>query len=222
MFVTGSPPRGVDGVFDVQADIRLVDRDRSTATTIVSVLYKQVAIRGPGSGGVRIISRPPFSLPPVVATYREGFVVAHSSRPELKEYTWTGGLRRILSVAEPPTEITDEQWRAAIRALDSRTNAAVAERARGAYRALERPEFGPAFRSVMVDAEGWLWAQVYEEPQQATSSWLLFDRDGRGRGSVLMPAGLSVRSIGYGYVAGVWRDELDVEYVRVHRIDGRQ
>jgi hypothetical protein len=36
-----------------------------------------------------------------------------------------------------------------------------------------------------------------------------------------MPEGLSVAAIGRDYVAGVWRDELDVEYVRLYRITGR-
>ena len=99
---------------------------------------------------------------------------------------------------------------------------ASAERAiRRAFDGLEPPEAEPTFQALVVDDEGWLWAQTYQEssPDDAVT-WLLFDLDGRGRGSVVMPEGLSVQAISRDFVAGVWRDELDVEYVRLHRIDG--
>jgi hypothetical protein len=36
---------------------------------------------------------------------------------------------------------------------------------------------------------------------------------------VELPAGLRVLEIGGDYVLGVWNDELDVQHVRLHRLD---
>ena len=37
-------------------------------------------------------------------------------------------------------------------------------------------------------------------------------------GPILLPARFWMREIGDEYVAGVWKDELDVEYVRIYHL----
>jgi hypothetical protein len=76
------------------------------------------------------------------------------------------------------------------------------------------PDTLPAFRSLKVDAMGWLWAEVYDWDPTSPTEWMVFDRDGRARGTLTTPDGLDVESIGADYILGVWKDDLDIEFVR--------
>jgi len=83
------------------------------------------------------------------------------------------------------------------------------------------PERIPAHANRMyADPAGNLWLQEYDidsTPGRATR-WSVFDPDGRWLGIVDMPEGFTVNEIGTDYVLGVWRDELDVQYVRMYRL----
>jgi len=101
--------------------------------------------------------------------------------------------------------------------------------------ALGRPV--PAFADVEVDAAGNVWARDFDhldavawfdhydalgglgistERSELDRSrrWAVIGTDGRYLGEVLTPPRFRVHDIGEDWVLGVWRDELDVEYVR--------
>ena len=83
------------------------------------------------------------------------------------------------------------------------------------------PETMPALDEVIVDAEGMLWARDYATPaerEERPQSWSVFDDEGLWLGTVDTPVGLEVHEVGSDYILGVWKDELEVEYVRLHRI----
>ena len=50
------------------------------------------------------------------------------------------------------------------------------------------------------------------------TGWRVFDRTGRWSGTVTMPARFNPMDIGSDYVLGLWRDEDDVEHVRLYRL----
>lgn len=81
------------------------------------------------------------------------------------------------------------------------------------------PETLPSYRSMNVDAAGNLWVERYRAPGEEPAVRDVFDPEGRWLGAVELPAGLRVLEIGEDYVLGVARDEFDVEYVRLYRID---
>ena len=83
------------------------------------------------------------------------------------------------------------------------------------------PEMMPVFSRLLVDEVGWLWAELYRYDVRAPVRWLVFGADGEGLGSVDMAPDLEVREIGRDFVLGVWRDQLDVKYVRRHVLRGR-
>ena len=213
------------GPFVTDLEVRLVDVAQETSDIMATTPYQQVRTPNPIEGGPPYIMLAPFTYTPAVAVDRDGFLLTTPREPSVLEYSWTGELRRIIRLLEPRNEVTEAEFRTAIdRRVDRMVEAAgsaSAERAiRRAFDGLEPPEAEPTFQSLVVDDEGWLWAQTYQESPDDAVTWLLFDPDGRGRGSVVMPEGLSVSSISRDYVLGVWRDEFDVEYVRLHRIDG--
>lgn len=81
------------------------------------------------------------------------------------------------------------------------------------------PESLPVFLRLRVDAEGSVWAEDFRFPSEEQPRWSVFDTEGQLLGSVETPPGLTVHAIGADWVLGTWRDELDVEHVRLHRLE---
>lgn len=79
-----------------------------------------------------------------------------------------------------------------------------------------RPTILPAYYRVLVAADGNLWAQVYSS--DFSGAWDVFGRDRTLLGQVETPEGFIPMSILREKWAGVWRDSLGVEHVRVYRI----
>ena len=53
----------------------------------------------------------------------------------------------------------------------------------------------------------------------ATDRWLIFDTDGQLEATLDAPVGHTMLEIGEDYVLAVWKDELDVEYVRMFGLE---
>ena len=86
---------------------------------------------------------------------------------------------------------------------------------------IEVPAFEPAFDQLLADGDGNLWAQRFTADllTREPPSWDVFDSAGAWLGVVATPGGMVVTAIRDGLVAGVYRDELGVEYVSVHRLE---
>jgi hypothetical protein len=95
--------------------------------------------------------------------------------------------------------------------------------------ALDFGEYLPAFAGITAGSDGAIWVQhiqaVTELSEEELESfdvlqdlgapeWDVFDADGRYLGVVTMPRRFSPRLFRGDYVYGVWRDELDVQYVQ--------
>lgn len=78
----------------------------------------------------------------------------------------------------------------------------------------------PTHSALAFDPAGNLWVENYRLPWDDDSprTWSVFDPDGRWLGDLEMPDGLRVYEIGENHVAGVERDEMRVEYVRLYRV----
>jgi len=74
----------------------------------------------------------------------------------------------------------------------------------------------PLHGALHVGAEQELWIQEYTTDPDATNNWRVFDRDGHLLASVATPRRFDMMKIGPNWIAGVWRDELDVEHVRLY------
>lgn len=90
----------------------------------------------------------------------------------------------------------------------------------------------PVYSRVLVDREGNVWAREWSVqhslPQtqafptfEIPDSWVVYDATGRWLGRVETPPRFHVFEIGAEYVAGVHRDELEVERVRVYGLTKR-
>ena len=74
----------------------------------------------------------------------------------------------------------------------------------------------PAFDALLVDAGGNLWVREHQVSPAESGRWQVFDGEGAWLGTVDTPAGLTLLQVGDDWVLGRARDELDVEYVRLH------
>ena len=81
------------------------------------------------------------------------------------------------------------------------------------------PATRPAYGDLKVDHEGNMWVAEYFIPGLTPRRWVVFRPDGWLVGRVTVPDRFSVFDIGKDWMAGLWRDELGVEHVRIHRID---
>ncbi|MGD2121774.1 MAG: hypothetical protein PVJ76_08515 [Gemmatimonadota bacterium] len=140
-----------------------------------------------------------------------------------------GRLTRRLRRAWEPTPLKSEDqaaYREGLKAL-GRAEPGL-EQAYGALaNAMVFPEHHAAHARLVVDESGVLWVQRpqtqppwsegldYTPVPPDARSWDLFHRDGAWLGTVSLPARFRVMHIGLSHVAGVWKDEWDVEHVQV-------
>ena len=96
------------------------------------------------------------------------------------------------------------------------------------WRNMPRGPTLPVLRSLHVDATGHLWLQPYYVAGAEPPPFEIHSPDGVWLGSVSLPPGhqrafvqyqAPYMEIGEDYVLGVWTDDLDVQYVRMYRIN---
>jgi len=86
------------------------------------------------------------------------------------------------------------------------------------YEEMSVPETMPAYEDLKVDDAGNVWVADYEPNPDADLPWTVFDPDGHMLGQVVLPNRLDVKQIGYDFVLAVWRDEYEVEHVRLYEL----
>jgi hypothetical protein len=81
-----------------------------------------------------------------------------------------------------------------------------------------RPSLLPAYSRIVVASDGNVWTLVFSAHLMAAGTWDVYLPNRNWVGQVQTPAGLIVTSIAGDLLAGVWRDDMGVEHVRVYRI----
>lgn len=129
-------------------------------------------------------------------------------------------LRRVIRVDVPVRPVAaadvDLWWRESLATTSERRRSALL-RVRDV---MPFPAAFPAFSQLLRDDEGRLWARRFTAPGDADDEWLVFD-DGRWVARLRTPAAYRVMDVRSDRLAGVWRDTLGVEYVRVYRFRPR-
>jgi hypothetical protein len=129
-----------------------------------------------------------------------------------------GAVVRIYGIFLDPREVSDadlESYGAFVREF-------VPEQAQEDYRsALRHPDLPnhlPAYSRVLVTSSGLVWAQVYDPDVLGLGVWHVYDERGEWMGKVETPSGFWVLNVRGNRIAGVWRDEMGVEHVRVYHL----
>lgn len=166
------------------------------------------------------------------------FFVASPSQPEIVQFDLTGKAIRRIRFPERKAAVGAE----AIRALREWYLSAPGENGQPlppAMRArreqsLERTVYAdafPPFGQLLVDRSRNLWVQRFDyhsafltpgpvrtQTMSVASTWDVVDPEGRWLCTVQLPARFTPLEIGGDYIAGLARDEDDVEQVRVYRL----
>ena len=81
----------------------------------------------------------------------------------------------------------------------------------------EQPSRRPAFEELVVSGEGDVWIKEFAGDSRREVLWhLVAGTNGRYCGSLSLPAAFQLMDIRDGRLAGVWKDAMEVEYVRVY------
>ncbi|MGW8266747.1 MAG: 6-bladed beta-propeller [Longimicrobiales bacterium] len=173
----------------------------------------------------------PFGRYPIAPPLAEGPTLTHRGNPPricvgdraVPEILCLGpdGARRQVGWEPEPAPITDEEvreWREAnLRLFGEKL------REEDILRMLDQvpiPPVRPAFSGITLDEELNLW--VKSGPAQRgdppSVDYLVFDPDGAFLGAVALPP-IQLLEVGADYVMGVYRDELEVESLRLYGLE---
>lgn len=139
----------------------------------------------------------------------------------VEEFARDGRLLRRFGRAYDPVPITDDDIaRYHAFQLGQRVAHTDPSALRQAQESARYADSWRAHTQMVVDAAGNLWLRHFVRPweEPAEDVWTVYDPDGVWLGEVRTPSALWVTEIGDDYVLGVWRDELDVESVRLFRL----
>lgn len=179
----------------------------------------------PGHGIVAFPLPVPLSGMTAVAGHGASAIVATADRLSLTLLT-PDGVQRITRVQQAPAAVTDAHRDALFGQLPAATQA---NPEMEVVRALDGPATLPAFgrgpitsrigeEPIVVTDDGSVWLQPFSVGEQVDNEWPRFDAAGVYEGVVVMPEGFRPTAVRGDVMIGVYRDSLDVEYVRAYRI----
>ena len=208
-----APPR--EGPLRPNVEINLVDRG-GVAVNLgqfpASEMYYQAPAAGPRHLGKRTS----------IAVGSSSIVIGTADRYEVNEYSRQGVRLRTISERREPIPVTAREIAAYVDdhvVRNPRRNEAAT---RKYFAELLWPDVYPAYAAVLVDELDNLWIEDFPIPGRASGNWSVFSvGTGAKVATARMPAGFRLLEAGSDFVVGVWRDELDVDYVRVYRIAKR-
>jgi len=206
------------GPFRQQSGALLVSVDRSRVDTLMFFGdIEQVLVDAPwGTWNVP----PPAAKSTVIAVQPTASKVCIGDQegPEIACFG-PDGSRTVIRWTAEPVALADEEittWR------DTTVELMTAKMSEtDVLRALEQvpiSEFAPPYSQLTLDRSGNLWVEVGRTDGALESiDHLVFDPQGVLLGHVALPA-IEVLEIGDDYVLGLFRDELEVEYLHLYQI----
>ncbi|MEX0892434.1 MAG: hypothetical protein WEB88_09720 [Gemmatimonadota bacterium] len=210
LLVTTEGSAAIDTVGRIPGPYRVLNVGTDGGGAITSVEIHQAAF----SGGADL------------AAWEGTILVAPATEHGLRHRDPDGTLRRIVRWRGPDLAITGTDRQAWIEAtVANRLNAPgnpLAGDEAAVRRGAERTPFPaekPAYREVRADPAGNAWVELDRLIGDDVERHLVLDPVGRLLGEVVFPERFRTLEVGADYVLGVWRDELDVEHVRLYVLE---
>lgn len=138
-----------------------------------------------------------------------------------------GRLERILRHPLPPRPVTQQDIEDFVEDIvesyyPDGSNASAGEVASFREYLIEGPwgDTWPFLDQVQIDSEGNLWLQHYAHVGDPPGPYYVFSPTGVWLGEVALPPHCAACfQIGKDFILGVWTDEMDVQYVRMYRLE---
>jgi len=167
----------------------------------------------------------------------DGLCFAVNDVFRLNMYDALGNLNRIVTLPTERKPVTDADIEFFMQTVDRLLNeqGVPPQQAEIVKSTFNFADFFPAFLQMMPGPNGSLWVQRVQEPTGMTpeeleawnplldlgaSEWEILDAEGRYMGVLDMPHRFQPFTFEGDLVYGIWRDEFDVQYVRVMRVVG--
>jgi hypothetical protein len=151
--------------------------------------------------------------------HRDLLYMTDGGKLEIRVYDPRRGLIRSISSNRPVRPVTAADVQLLFDYYVGRVPAEKKAEIRGYFESWPRAQNKPWISALIVDDRGFLWAERYEPYwSKVARTWEVFDTAGRNVASITFPAGLRVHQIGADFVLGVWKDDFDVEHVRIYSL----
>ena len=167
----------------------------------------------------------------------DGLCFAVNDVFRLSMYDALGDLNRIVSMPVERKPVTDADIQFFMETVDRllEEQGVPPEQAEIVKSTFNFAEYFPAFLQIMPGPDGSLWVQRVQEPTGMTaeereswnplldlgaSTWDILDSEGRYLGALDVPHRFQPVTFEGDLIYGIWRDEFDVQYVRVMRVVG--
>ncbi len=171
----------------------------------------------------KTLARRPFTTDFEQAVYGSRIYYGFARTWEILAADPSGATQTIIRLARSPEELTPDHVAAYQDAQLERLRRFGREdlmpRERRRVESLPYPSQLPAYRRLLTDRRGHLWVEVHQGLGGADRLFVIFDPEGGLLGRLRLPGDLEVYEIGEDYVLARWRDELDVEHVRLYRLE---
>jgi hypothetical protein len=177
---------------------------------------------GTMSGGLQIVSMttPLFGRTLAAGILGDHAVLGSNDRYELQLVHRNGKLARLIRKRVEPRPVTEQMLDAARQERIDRTPSAEARpRQEQAMRSIPHAPTVPFYERLLGDDEGNLWVQEFTIPGEPPPGWAVYDPDGRLLRSVSLPPDFRPTHIGRDFVLGIATDEMDVQRVRMYRLE---
>lgn len=189
--------------------------------TVALALGPEYNVRDLGEDGRPAISSVAFSPISIAVAHDTTAFVSDNSDFWIEEIALGGGVVRRFGRAYEPKPVTrqDEEDFKAQRLAGTQSD----DERRYVEQVLRDQVFAevhPAHDTRMhVDGVGHLWVALRSPPPSEVVTWSIFDPHGVYLGDITTPTRLRITEVTADAVVGVWRDELDIQTVRVYDLD---
>jgi hypothetical protein len=213
---------GTSGV-GVLRDSALYIRRHPTRTAVDTVgTYPKNELYITQTGEVRSVTGIPFGKTGQAAVARDHFYFGSGDDTEIRVYTPVGTLIRLIRFTHENLELSD--WdidryvNDALERMERQSSESLHRYWRNRFAVTPFPDAMPPYGPFIVDDDQNLWVEEYRRPWDEPPRFRVFDPGGQLLGTVEIPGGLRLYHIGDDFVLGKWRDEMDVEHVRLYEL----
>lgn len=162
---------------------------------------------------------PPFGREPTLSVFGERFYFGSAETYEIECRALDGTLQTLVRRTVAPRTVSgDHVARWVDREVADIEDESDRRSRREQYEEMPVPETMPAYAALKTDDLGNLWVREFDPGAEIGRAWTVFDSAGRMLGPVTLPPGFRATHLGDDFVLGVWRDDLDVEHVRLHEL----
>ncbi len=182
---------------------------------------------GVPSGPSTVYFYVPFNRTTDYAVYDDGFYVASNDTYTIERYDLTGNLKALVrkdyELVQPTEAMIEGVLATVLGDSPSPGMRRLADEAMEMAPHETIPAFGNATSMtggphVVVDDVANLWVLEIDPFGDSPPRWSIFNPEGFLFGTLVFPRSFRPTDIGDDYVLGVWRDELDVEYVQLYTL----